>query len=128
MDILTTIDEDNKINKYQIIPFLVDNLALPEPLANMIKNNIQLAYPDSINNLESTQLNDHLNHYVKEDESLNEETPHHNINVDRKVVFTKSDSKRVVSEDDMKRLKQAISTKKKDSDRKKDDDYFGYDR
>jgi hypothetical protein len=81
IDILTTIDEDNKIDKYQIIPFLVDNLALPEPLANMIKNNIQLAYPDSLANVESNQLNDHLNHYVKEDESLNE-TPHHN-NVDR---------------------------------------------
>ena len=81
IDILTTIDEDNKIDKYQIIPFLVDNLALPEPLASMIKNNIQLAYPDSLANVESNQLNDHLNHYVKEDESLNE-TPHHN-NVDR---------------------------------------------
>ena len=131
IDILTTIDEDNKINKYQIIPFLVDNLALPEPLANMIKNNIQLAYPDSIENVESNQMNDSLNRYVKEDESLNEETPHHNNNVDRKVIFTKSDkkdSKRVVSEDDMKRLKQAISTKKKDNEHKKDDDYFGYSR
>lgn len=128
IDILTTIDEDNKINKYQIIPFLVDNLALPEPLANMIKNNIQLAYPDSIENVESNQMNDSLNRYVKEDESLNEETPHHNNNVDRKVIFTKSDSKRAVSEDDMKRLKQAISTKKKDNEHKKDDDYFGYSR
>lgn len=148
MDILTTVDEENKINKYQIIPFLVDNLALPEPLANMIKNNIQLAYPDSVNNVESNQLNDHLNHYVKEDESLNE-TPHHNHNIDRnpkKLQMKKN--RNLVSNKNVEQksgdnlgldamskkvqnaggLKQAIMRSKKNEIDKKNDDYFQYDR
>ena len=143
IDILTTIDEDNKINKYQIIPFLVDNLALPEPLANMIKNNIQLAYPDSVANVENNQMNDSVNHNVKSDESLNDnkQTSNHN-NIDRKVIFTKSDNKSLMSDknvglknndsgvkkSDKDALKQALLKQKKDGKSRIDDDYFGYDR
>lgn len=149
IDVLTTIDEDNKIDKYQIIPFLVDNLALPEPLANMIKNNIQLAYPDSLKNVENNQFNDSLNHNFKEDESLHE-TPHHNINIDRNTKkFSKGQNPEIQEFDrnrndkhnnkdrieldlDVKKnkntssLKQAIERQKKSEIDKKNDDYFQY--
>lgn len=64
LDILDKIDPDNKINRLDILPFLVDNMALNKNLANMIKKYIYQNNNQN-NNLNSNDnnINDSFNHH-----------------------------------------------------------------
>ena len=94
LDIIERIDEDNKFNKYDILPYIIDNLSLSESLTKLLKDKINLANKPQEQNLDILQDNklnkpndfDYLeDHYIPINQSKLNQLKH-NIKKQRNII------------------------------------------
>ena len=117
LDIIERIDDNNKINKYQLLPFLLDNLASSKPLNDFLKSTLQ----------KNNYFDNSTNNSIDNNESVNSNNINNSNNLMSKLTLNDNNNhptNNII--DNNKNIPLAKNIKKNRS--MKNDMYFQYNR